>query len=510
MPAITMYQPSGRLDRRLLPQVVLVGLPLLALLGWGYANALLYNPPVLIAPLVNGFFALLCGVVAAWVVEKGHSRSLWGNTVVAVFLTGIFIWVRWLVTFRAMDVAAAMQFFQAPLAIPGMLWELAVAEAQADSRAFSPVMHCLVWLLEVFLPALLMIFLCRTQARSPYSETLGIWASKEAGGELYPEYRLAEALLPELAADGIQSLLRMPRADRMHADILASAWTTLKVVGHQAEADPSARWLDIELLSHQRDNEGKVKVARSDLLKGWHVSPEDYGVVMTYCRGDALNPPLTESAPESAPPTPAALQPALAALESGDFDQAVRLATPHRQHPVPAVQADALRLCALARSNLAHWPAAFADFHELFDREATAHNALQLATTSVMAGELERGVAWFERADMLNRESGDMPPGQLRTGFLSALEQAGQIAACLPHLEWLARAYRALSVSDSHVVWSHGLPFLGDFLDKSLPLLRELLPEIDIPAWYQAMREDLDDEGRATIDTFLQTRLAVE
>ena len=294
----------------------------------------------------------------------------------------------------------------------------------------------------------------------------------------------------------------------MHSSVAASEWSTLKVTGYKVEADPLASWLDVELLSHRRDTEGKVKVNSTDLVKAWALSPDDYAAVMEYFRGGARNPPLEEPAAEDVRPTPPALESAVAALQEGDFAQAILLATPHRQHPDTLVRADALRLCALSQSNMAQWAPAFADFHELFELEPTAHNALQLATTSVMAGELKRGQAWFERADMLNREGGEMPPGRLRTAFLSALEQAGEPAACLPHLEWLARAYRALSVTDSHVVWSHGLPFLGDFLEKSLPLLRAAVPETEIRAWYLSLREDLDADGQATVDAFLDTSLA--
>jgi hypothetical protein len=160
-------------------------------------------------------------------------------------------------------------------------------------------------------------------------------------------------------------------------------------------------------------------------------------------------------------------------------------------------------MCALAWSRLGHWRDAFDEFHRLFELESTAHNALQLATTSVMAGELVRGEAWFERALEINGETGEVPPAQARTEYLSALTAASEYSICMPHLEWLAHAYRSARITDSHFLWTRGLPFFTVFLEKSLPILEAVLPRQDVMVWYQSLRSDLDAEGQAAIDTHL-------
>ncbi|XLM20414.1 hypothetical protein MKD33_19210, partial [Chromobacterium piscinae] len=85
------------------------------------------------------------------------------------------------------------------------------------------------------------------------------------------------------------------------------------------------------------------------------------------------------------------------------WPQALRLAQPHLEAKSAGLRADAYRLCALASSRQAQWDTAFSCWKKLFELEPTAHNALQLASASVMAGDVERGKAWMMKFDELNR-----------------------------------------------------------------------------------------------------------
>src|SRR5690606_38901345 len=131
-------------------------------------------------------------------------------------------------------------------------------------------------------------------------------------------------------------------------------------------------------------------------------------------------------------------------------------------------------------------------------------NALQLATTSVMAGELLRGQAWFEKADELNQADHAMRPAELRTGFLSALRQAGEHEACLPHLEWMAVQYAALQTTDSHLLWMNRIPPFQEYLDRSVAILRELMPPAQCAEWYERHAGDLAPEWRALLDQHVE------
>ncbi|MBM2885244.1 hypothetical protein JFK97_12655 [Chromobacterium phragmitis] len=205
--------------------------------------------------------------------------------------------------------------------------------------------------------------------------------------------------------------------------------------------------------------------------------------------------------------TPPQLEPAVAALQREDWPQALRLAQPHLEARSPAVRADAYRLCALASSRQAQWDTAFSCWMKLFELEPTAHNALQLASSSVMAGAVERGKAWMMKFDELNRQSREFSCAMAYANFASALAQAGHAADAVPYLTWLRELYRELKITDDMFLHQRGVPFFGVFLENSWPLLRRCLDDGALLAWYQVMLDDLDPDGHATLSGWLADAL---
>ena len=510
--SLPCYRPNGRICLTRLWRLPAYALPILAVVSWAYAVALRYGPPALLAPLITLFYAVACAVPVVILMEKVHSRSPRFNTVMAMALVGFAFWVRWVVTFRSLGAQAATQFaLSNPLDALGILWDYGVARAQADPHEFSALASALIWLLEVAMVGATTVFLARHQAFKPYSEAQGTWAREEAGGELYLGHVTPDAVRQRVAKDGIAPLLELARADRLQATPLASEWSTLKITSYSVPEDETAFWLSLDEVRSSRSSEGKVKSTSLDILRYWAVEPAQYRRLMAYLHAvDETGPAAPEPSrdDDAERPTPTELEPALAALQADNPSTALRLAEGYRTHPQTHVREDALRLCALAESRLARWADAYDDFHALFELEPTAHSALQLATTSVMSGQLLRGQAWFDEADTLNTQSGDMPPPQLRTAFLSALEQAGEYAACEPHLVWLRDAYASVASTDSHRLWSYGLPFFSEFLAKSKALLEHHLDAEQLHAWFQPLKPKVDADGQAAIDAVLETGAA--
>ncbi|MFS8375215.1 hypothetical protein JH314_00995 [Xanthomonas campestris] len=188
------------------------------------------------------------------------------------------------------------------------------------------------------------------------------------------------------------------------------------------------------------------------------------------------------------------LQPALALFQQGDHVGAYNAAVAHLD-----VGADAHRLCALSLSALGRYHEAFPHWLALFEVEQSAHNALQLATTSVMCNEIDRGEAWLMKFDQLNEHERATSPATARTNFLSALTQAGHGEHALPHLEWLREAYAGMSITDGHFLFVRGLPFFETFLERSTPLLRVCLPADALADWYLQMQPALDAPGQAAV-----------
>lgn len=193
------------------------------------------------------------------------------------------------------------------------------------------------------------------------------------------------------------------------------------------------------------------------------------------------------------------LAPALRAYKEGHYETAIAAATPYADG-----DADASRLCALAYSALHRYQEAFPYWLALFEREPSAHNALQLATTSVMCGELDRGEAWLHKFDEINEQTHELSSVTARTNFISALTQVGHMIESLPHLTWMRGVYAHVRVTDDHFLYVRGIPFFLIFLEKSLFVLEACMPSDAIVEWYRELSGRLDEEGEIQLEEWIR------
>ncbi|VWC18048.1 hypothetical protein [Burkholderia lata] len=188
------------------------------------------------------------------------------------------------------------------------------------------------------------------------------------------------------------------------------------------------------------------------------------------------------------------LAPALAAFQAGRPKDAIAGALPHVER-LP----DAARLCALAYSEMERYPEAFQYWLKLFEQEPSAHNAVQLATTSVMCGEVARGEAWLQKAAEVNHDTHEQSDAAARVNFISALMQSGHLREALPHLAWMRDVYAHVRITDSTFLYMRGIPFFSSFLEKSLEILKATQPAGAIVSWYGELEGKLDEEGAAQL-----------
>ncbi|MGS0893874.1 hypothetical protein ACVBGC_15250 [Burkholderia stagnalis] len=205
-----------------------------------------------------------------------------------------------------------------------------------------------------------------------------------------------------------------------------------------------------------------------------------------------------EAGEQDGPDIAPELAPALAEFQAGRHEAAIAAAAPHAEQ-----LADASRLCALAYSALHRYPDAFPYWLKLFDKEPSAHNAMQLATTSVMCGEIERGEAWLQKAAQVNQDTREQSDVAARVNFISALMQSGHLREALPHLEWVRDVYGQVRITDSTFLYMRGIPFFPTFLEKSLEILTATQPADAIAPWYGALKGKLDDEGDAQLAAWI-------
>jgi tetratricopeptide (TPR) repeat protein len=495
------YRPSGHVPTAGSGRVALIGLPLVCVTGGLYGmlvSARWHTAKVLIAAVL---VSILVAALVCMVLKAAHSRSSRFNTGAAWGLAFAFLWSRWVVALAQLVGWAAVWAAASPLRLPLELFVLAqrLPESGGDHAWFG--WYLLAWLLEAILFGGFFVAVARDQAGEPYSERTEAWADKAFEGELYLAGGASAGLGSMLASEGTSVLLRMEPAALLAAAPIASQWWTVRVIGRAVPADESACWLDVAVVVNEREQDGKIKSTKQPVVMAWQVNQQDFEAVRGCLAvsapelGLASEPPAASAEAEEGigeHTTPIALQPAVTALDAGNFSLAYALAQAQRQHPQAGVQLDATRLCAIALARMERWAEAFDEYHRLFDLAPDAHTALDLATTSIKFGELLRGQAWFERAEQLNLQSHQMPSAALRTAFLSALSQEGELAACLPHIEWLAQAYRTLRLTDSHLLWTRGLPFFSVFLQKSEPVLRHAFGDAEARNWYLRLRDAVE------------------
>ena len=187
MQSLTIYRPSGHIGVRALLVATFVGLPAAAALGWGLAWAQSLAHGAIASSICAVLAALVAGVVFALVADHARSRNVRANTLGALALLVCMLLVRW----RRAEV------------LPGeALWS--VMTSSPVSSWFSDAIGAV---LEAFMLGVLTLFLSRTQARQPFSESNQQWAAKDMEGELWGDSISAGQVLTGLQEQGVSRIV---------------------------------------------------------------------------------------------------------------------------------------------------------------------------------------------------------------------------------------------------------------------------------------------------------------
>ncbi len=212
---------------------------------------------------------------------------------------------------------------------------------------------------------------------------------------------------------------------------------------------------------------------------------------------------LDELLADSDSSDPPELALAIDRLQAGEFNAAYQAALPFVSASEKRLYCDANRICAIACSQSNQWNEALNYWRALFAREATAHNALQVATSAVMTDDAEEGAAWSERAHTINGASQEMPSVAIITNMLSALTAAQAHGAAMPYLEQLRDFYTGLHVTDPTFLFGHRMPLFHVFLEKSSAIVRQVLGVRESREWFAAMLPHLDERGKEELTAWL-------
>jgi hypothetical protein len=120
-----------------------------------------------------------------------------------------------------------------------------------------------------------------------------------------------------------------------------------------------------------------------------------------------------------------------------------------------------------------------------------------------MAGEIEWGEKWVAKALETNRAEPTVLGLGILTNYMTALTQTGHMKLAMPYLEELKKCYESFGITDSHFLWTRGVPFFETFLEKSTVIVQNVLNPEQAQAWYASMLPHLDESGRAQVTEWL-------
>lgn len=339
----------------------------------------------------------------------------------------------------------------------------------------------------------------RMRAAEPFCEKTGTWSKK-----LDVPYKFAfvddidtVSRLLEAWPDQLASTLRpLPKGSEHH-------YTQLTIYRCADGCEPcvSMTRYKVESGKEKAGEKGQLIV---DFLRLPSTNADE---LLSECKQIAEAPLPDGAGTERA--TPDQLSQAVEDLTNERFETAIAAGAPHVQAEDLALRADALRVCALASARLGRWPESLDYWRSLFEYERSAHNALQVASTAVMAGQPELGDQWVRKAYAMNVAWPEMPHLNILTNFVTALTQAGQMRAALPHLDEIKRIYERIGRTDPTYLWSNQIPLFSTFLDKSAPVIRAVMDVEQGRSWYLSMVPHLDDSGQAELRTWLDKDFAV-
>lgn len=494
------YQASGRVPLTLVPAFLLAVLAMLPL-AWAYVWLIVRAPLVLnffIAFAYSSCLGLLVSAMAAG--AKVRNPDWMSRAGVLLALAGWYgQWAAWIAVtaaksasqFAGMPVSGLFLAFAVdPIAMLRFVIELGGSGALHLGNWRVPgFILALIWLGELAMHLTMPPLLGRMRAERPFCEASNSWADKLEVPRRFA--LLGEEEAQALAAEPARLLALLAPLARADAPDYAQL-ALYRCKGADA-------FLSITNVRTHPGDGGRPEQKKTPVLEYLRLPGVDPDALLA-----RWSQPLAEAG-EAEAPTPPELAPAVALLQDEAYAEALAAASQHTDTARPAVRTDALRICALACSHLERWDEASRHWRALFDHESSAHNALQLATSSVMAGALATGIEWVEKAAALNATSAELPGLQIWTNFVTALGRAGQAQAAMPYLDKIRQVYADLGTTDPTFLHLRRVPFFSAFLDNSGPLVRAALDSEAGRRWYASLLPSLDENGRQELGAWLES-----
>jgi hypothetical protein len=502
------YRPSGRVPASAPFVVALYALATLPF-GWVYAWLMIHVPTP-----INLLCTLVFPIWPAYLSLRGSRRAKVRNPEwtarfgVAIGLAGwYFQWAAWTAIIVHMvaerpEAYPLLGTFIGMVLHPGALLDAVIEAAKVgtwslNGHRITGAVLALFWLGELGMMLLFPYLFGRQQAEEPFCEASNTWAVKVDVPRKFAFINDPHTV-PSFLEHHPRDLLSV-LAPWSESVSLSYAKVTIHRC-HGADSYLSISNVAAALVK------GKIEESATPVVEYLRLPGIDPDVLIRELMDAVRRPPEAATKAEEVP-VPQELEGALDHLNAERFEAAFAAAAPYVKSDQTSLRTDANRLCALASSRLERWEVALEFWQTLFGDEPTAHNALQVATSSVMAGDVNSGSLWMERARALNTTSRDTPRMTMETSFITALTESGQVHAAMPCLEEIRKFYVEFGVTDPTVLYMNQCPRFDVFLDKSAPIVRANLDAEQGRRWYASMLPHLDERGKLELDEWMKEQL---
>lgn len=492
------YHPSGRFS----PLAVIITSIACALflpVSWVYAWSTL-NAPKVISFFVVLAFSLALYLACATIIQFGKVRNVLLAALLGIAL-GAFAWYSHWAYLGSMVDLKNVAIWPGPLdfaASPDHFFMFVAELGNVGPLTLSK------WGMEFLALAILPALLSAGAARRVFCETTGEWVDEVRLKRRFVAIERARAQqfvdAAEAAPGALLALMEAGHPDPAHFSELSL---------YQCEAAGHTYLSIFNVVRTVRD--GKVGETRSTVVELLRIPDQSANeMIAEYGLADDDNDISdladTDACPLSSQPTPLPLRPAVDALQCGQYDAALVLATNICYQPDRALRTDAHRVCASSCAQLERWDEAARHFEELFALEGTVHNALQVATTCVMAGRLDDGELWIRTAITMNRRDPEISSMLIYTSYITALKNRGHLRQAMAYLEPVKEMYEQLHITDPTFLTLRGVPFFISFLEQSAPVVDASMHACQARNWYQTMLPHLDQPGRSELKGWLAER----
>ncbi len=197
-----------------------------------------------------------------------------------------------------------------------------------------------------------------------------------------------------------------------------------------------------------------------------------------------------------------------AAMDEGDFEQAVQEALAHTAAANENLRAEANKLAGLAYFQMRQPKDALPHLQEVASIVDDAHSWFNVVTSATLSGDLAKADdAMIKVARLLDGQEidpGDMSLPQARLYYGMALCDIEQFARAFEQLDWLRGLYESHKVTDDTFLYMRGMPLFAHALQLMVRVFDGLDDEFDREKWVRDFAARLDDEGRDYILSYLE------